>query len=340
MRQKYTQEQNEAFYLDAAKMYQEAFGVNNCISPSGQVVKEVFFPAYRDRFGYGLGLFTIKEEAKRMRDGVTKFFKARFVEKMERYTDKGIAFEQIMFRVTSEFEPYMLRSDIDNAVLLFKKSLDKQIVQLQNSHVESPRELVSNLNAQIQSQMIRSQARPDAGQSFVGAVARISWTKLHRKSARQVRREEPLSIWCERNSSCVIILIYLNSSGKDQIQRSNLQIILWYSLKHNLAKLLQIANSAGARISRGENTFALGALLAVCSSCVLFVLLACNVLAARKCAVGSEARLDANWTRFQNFSLHLSHTLAMKLNWDLNIKCLNISVRPCAWNQILIFHSQ
>ncbi|CAL6109200.1 Hypothetical_protein [Hexamita inflata] len=186
MRQKYTQEQNEAFYLDAAKMYQETFGVNNCISPSGAVAKEVFFPAYRDRFGYGLGLFTTKEEAKRMRDGITKFFKAMFVEKMERYTDKGIAFEQIMFRVTSEFEPYMLRSDIDNAVLLFKKSLDKQIVQLQNSHVESPRELVSNLNAQIQSQMIRSQARPDAGQSFVAQLQNILDANSHRPERSQV----------------------------------------------------------------------------------------------------------------------------------------------------------
>ncbi|CAL6114655.1 Hypothetical_protein [Hexamita inflata] len=167
MRQKFTQEQNEAFYLDAAKMYQEAFGVNNCISPSGQVVKEVFFPAYRDRFGYGLGLFKTKEEAKRMRDGITKFFKARFVEKMERYTDKGLAFEQIMSKVISEFEPFMMTNDIQSAIQTFKKQLDKQIVQMQNSCLESPQELVRNLNAQIQRQILQSQTRQEEDQLLV-----------------------------------------------------------------------------------------------------------------------------------------------------------------------------
>ncbi|CAL6114657.1 Hypothetical_protein [Hexamita inflata] len=167
MRQKFTQEQNEAFYLAAAKMFQETFGVNNCISPSGQVVKEVFFPAYRDRFGYGLGLFTTKEEAKRMRDGITKFFKARFVEKMERYTDKGLAFEQIMSKVISEFEPFMMTNDIQSAIQTFKKQLDKQIVQMQNSCLESPQELVRNLNAQIQRQILQSQTRQEEDQLLV-----------------------------------------------------------------------------------------------------------------------------------------------------------------------------
>ncbi|CAL6112675.1 Hypothetical_protein [Hexamita inflata] len=167
MRQKFTQEQNEAFYLAAAKMFQETFGANNCISPSGQVVKEVFFPAYRDRFGYGLGLFKTKEEAKRMRDGVTKFFKARFVEKMERYTDKGLAFEQIMSKVISEFEPFMMTNDIQSAIQTFKKQLDKQIVQMQNSCLESPQELVRNLNAQIQRQILQSQTCQEEDQLLV-----------------------------------------------------------------------------------------------------------------------------------------------------------------------------
>ncbi|CAL5976294.1 Hypothetical_protein [Hexamita inflata] len=120
MRQKFTQEQNEAFYLVAAKMFQEAFGANNCISPSGQVVKEVFFAAYRDRFGYGLGLFKTKEEAKRMRDGITKFFKARFVEKMERYTSKGVEVDQMPER--DERVPGLPadHSDIKDAVQTYK----------------------------------------------------------------------------------------------------------------------------------------------------------------------------------------------------------------------------
>ena len=112
-------------------MFQEAFGANNCISPSGQVVKEVFFAAYRDRFGYGLGLFKTKEEAKRMRDGATKFFKARFVEKMQRYTNKGMDFEQLMALVMGEFQPYLLTCDIHDAVNSFKRTLDADIQQLQ-----------------------------------------------------------------------------------------------------------------------------------------------------------------------------------------------------------------
>ncbi|CAL5976434.1 Hypothetical_protein [Hexamita inflata] len=131
MRRKYSVEQNEEFYLVAAKTYQDIFDVRNCISPSGQVAKEVFFPAYRDRFGYGLGLFKTKEEAKRMRDGVTKFFKARFVEKMQRYTNKGMDFEQLMALVMGEFQPYLLTCDIHDAVHTFKRTLDADIQQLQ-----------------------------------------------------------------------------------------------------------------------------------------------------------------------------------------------------------------
>ncbi|CAL5976380.1 Hypothetical_protein [Hexamita inflata] len=131
MRRKYSVEQNEEFYLAAAKMFQETFGASNCISPSGQVVKEVFFAAYRDRFGYGLGLFKTKEEAKRMRDGITKFFKARFVEKMQRYTNKGMDFEQLMALVMGEFQPYLLTCDIRDAVHTFKRTLDADIQQLQ-----------------------------------------------------------------------------------------------------------------------------------------------------------------------------------------------------------------
>ncbi|CAL5976362.1 Hypothetical_protein [Hexamita inflata] len=131
MRRKYSVEQNEEFYLAAAKTYQDTFDVRNCISPSGQVVKEVFFAAYRDRFGYGLGLFKTKEEAKRMRDGITKFFKARFVEKMQRYTNKGMDFEQLMALVMGEFQPYLLTCDIHDAVHTFKRTLDADIQQLQ-----------------------------------------------------------------------------------------------------------------------------------------------------------------------------------------------------------------
>jgi len=111
-------------------MYQERFVVNKYISAAGSLEKEVFFPVYRDHFGYGLGLFKTKEEAKRMRDGITKFFKSKFVEKMEQYTSKGMEFDQIMHRVTGEFEPYMMTSDINNAVLVFKKTLDRQISDL------------------------------------------------------------------------------------------------------------------------------------------------------------------------------------------------------------------
>ncbi|CAL5987729.1 Hypothetical_protein [Hexamita inflata] len=131
MRRKYSVEQNEEFYLVAAKTYQDIFDVRNCISPSGQVAKEVFFPAYRDRFGYGLGLFKTKEEAKRMRDGVTKFFKARFVEKMQRYTNKGMDFEQLMALVMGEFQPYLLTCDVHAAIHTFKRTLDADIQQLQ-----------------------------------------------------------------------------------------------------------------------------------------------------------------------------------------------------------------
>ncbi|CAL5987852.1 Hypothetical_protein [Hexamita inflata] len=131
MRRKYSVEQNEEFYQAAAKTYQDTFNVSNCISPSGQVVKEVFFAAYRDRFGYGLGLFKTKEEAKRMRDGITKFFKARFVEKMQRYTNKGMDFEQLMALVMGEFQPYLLTCDIHDAVHTFKRTLDADIQQLQ-----------------------------------------------------------------------------------------------------------------------------------------------------------------------------------------------------------------
>ncbi|CAL6112629.1 Hypothetical_protein [Hexamita inflata] len=302
MRQKYTQEQNEAFYLDAAKMYQEAFGVNNCISPSGQVVKEVFFPAYRDRFGYGLGLFTIKEEAKRMRDGITKFFKARFVEKMEHYTDKGIAFEQIMFRVTSEFEPYMLRSDIDNAVLLFKKSLDKQIVQLQNSHVESPRELVSNLNAQIQSQMIRSQARPDAGQSFVAQLQDILDANSHRTEGARKGAASATFNWCER-IAVAVIYYYLNSSEQDQISgRRQICKSSGVQLKQIFAKLLKISEISQGQMQRGRRIRIrlLGALPSpFCSSCVFFVLSwRGTCFAVTESASEAKARLDAKLDRF------------------------------------------
>ncbi|CAL5976320.1 Hypothetical_protein [Hexamita inflata] len=179
MRQKFTQEQNEAFYLAAAKMFQEAFGANNCISPSGQVVKEVFFAAYRDRFGYGLGLFKTKEEAKRMRDGITKFFKARFVEKMERYTSKGVEVDQILSKVISEFEPFMMTSDIQSAIQIFKKSLDKQIVEMQNLQPKSPQEQVRSLNAQIQRQILLQQTRSDKDQLYVAPQQSIPVVNSH-----------------------------------------------------------------------------------------------------------------------------------------------------------------
>ncbi|CAL5976296.1 Hypothetical_protein [Hexamita inflata] len=149
MRQKFTQEQNEAFYLAAAKMFQEAFGANNCISPSGQVVKEVFFAAYRDRFGYGLGLFKTKEEAKRMRDGITKFFKARFVEKMERYASKGVEVDQMIQNVTIEFQAYLLTSDIKDAVQTYKKALDIQIFDLMHKQMQNAAESAVGSNSKV-----------------------------------------------------------------------------------------------------------------------------------------------------------------------------------------------
>ncbi|CAL5976312.1 Hypothetical_protein [Hexamita inflata] len=164
MRQKFTQEQNEAFYLAAAKMFQEAFGANNCISPSGQVVKEVFFAAYRDRFKYGLGLFTPKKRPSACETASPS---------------KGVEVDQILSKVISEFEPFMMTSDIQSAIQIFKKSLDKQIVEMQNLQPKSPQEQVRSLNAQIQRQILLQQTRSDKDQLYVAPQQSIPVVNSH-----------------------------------------------------------------------------------------------------------------------------------------------------------------
>ncbi|CAL6114654.1 Hypothetical_protein [Hexamita inflata] len=105
MRQKFTQEQNEAFYLAAAKMFQETFGANNCISPSGQVVKEVFFPAYRDRFGTAWGSSRPKKKQSACETASPSSSRPGSWRRWSANRQRP-RFEQIMSKVISEFEPF------------------------------------------------------------------------------------------------------------------------------------------------------------------------------------------------------------------------------------------
>ncbi|CAL5976710.1 Hypothetical_protein [Hexamita inflata] len=112
----YTVDENEKFYIDAAEAYLKTHPQvkrSDIFKPDGDLNKYEFFGRYYKEFNWSRGVFKAKNNAKRMYDGIQRFYIKYFEYSLRVFILKGIKPKEVISRIMWDAQEYIANACLD-----------------------------------------------------------------------------------------------------------------------------------------------------------------------------------------------------------------------------------